>query len=603
MIAPLQGLSIVHPIPMSKFSDEIYKTITGFKASYKAASGLIAYIRFTFDTDGLGLTASDLMRGSFNTYISDTNLTTHGIKTYLSNSATVISGGVVFTSPSQALRYNQFNSYSCSITYYNTSYRYIHMLVKYDMVENVLSDLFIRNPKMLVGTIEVPLLSYGLYNYDAAVSTNSLITDSVYLSNALLTQKDYKDGFSDLFEDNFSDKTMLWDRLHTNHESGIKLYVSIVYDLTDILSSLSGSVAATDKFKMYSTDERINSLVGEVFLSDSNVNGTLGNYVQLTPNMSYSTYEAGMQKQMTGAATLTWSNPSSYPYLHIILNIFVDDVIDFYDIALADATLTIGGYTLSPMSNFAPYYAKTGSYVVIAPLDDSAINYNYLTTYVERNKWFGKSFVTYGDSITHYDGNVFNENHSESGQIAVGYQSYMRDKLCCTVTNRGSGGKTMSQIYGIINGATDLATFDAVTITSGANDHLQAVSLGAIAPVGSTFDTNTFYGALQAAIEKVLTVKPTIKIYLITPIPGFFDDTSYTYQNENKISIDFVNAIKAVGGLYSLPVCDWYSNVGINPLSKSYYLGDLPSVAYDLHPTQAGFARMAEILIPFLRDN
>ncbi|SMC63093.1 SGNH/GDSL hydrolase family protein [Sporomusa malonica] len=590
-------------INISKLSDEVYKSIVGFKASYKAASGLNAYVKFTFDADGLGLLASQLMRGAFETYISDTNLTACSIKTYLSNSPTVISGGVNFSSPSQPLTYDQFNSYAKDVTYYNTSYRYIHVLVQFTMTANVLSELFLRNVTMTVGTTAVPMISYGLYSYDATVSSSTLLTDSSYVGRALLPRKDFETEFVDRFNANLSNKTKLWDRLHTNHDSGTKLYISNLYDLQAVSGSLSGMVEIKHTFDMYSESEKINSLVGEFFLTNSTANGALSGFTQLTPNATFSAYEAGVEKQMTGVATVTWSNPNNYRYLQILTDVLVDDVVDFFDIALASPTLTIGGHIIQPISHFVPYSAKTGSYVAVAPLDGSLVTYAVLKTIVTESKWAGKVFVTYGDSITHYDGEPFNENHIEAGQIAKGYQSYMREKLGCVVVNRGSGGKTMPEIYGIINCATDLATFDAVTITSGANDHLQAVALGTLAAVGAIFNTNTFYGALQAAVEKVLTVKPSMKIYLITPVPGFFDDTTATYGNQNKISVDFVNAIKIVGELYGCPVLDWYHTVGINPLNKSVYLGDISSVPYDLHPTQALFARMGESAASFMENN
>jgi len=137
----------------------------------------------------------------------------------------------------------------------------------------------------------------------------------------------------------------------------------------------------------------------------------------------------------------------------------------------------------------------------------------------------------------------------------------------------------------------------------GANDHLQAIALGTIQPIGSVFNTNTFYGALQASIEKILTTKPTMRVYLVTPIPGYYFDTTATYNNEGKLSVDYVNAIKTVGELYGCPVCDWYNNIGINSLNESIYLGDIESVTYDLHPTNALFARMGDYISWFLANN
>jgi lysophospholipase L1-like esterase len=81
---------------------------------------------------------------------------------------------------------------------------------------------------------------------------------------------------------------------------------------------------------------------------------------------------------------------------------------------------------------------------------------------------------------------------------------------------------------------------------------------------------------------------------------------TFSVPNPNAIGLlsrDYVNAIKAVGELYGIPVCDWYDNCGFNDLNKLTYYGDTSTPPYYLHPTNAGYKRMAEILIPFLKNN
>ena len=205
---------------------------------------------------------------------------------------------------------------------------------------------------------------------------------------------------------------------------------------------------------------------------------------------------------------------------------------------------------------------------------------------------YKKKAVTFGDSITYWDGRVFNFG-KENGVYAIGYQSYMR--ACgMEVINKGVAGYDMTEMNPVIKN-TDYTGVDIVTITSGANDSKDNVPLGAIADIGSTFDTSTFYGALQDAIEYIYTQSKTIEIVLITPIKG-------TYPN-GKVKQEFAEAIKEVGSLYGLPVCDWYNNSGINELTFDVYINDLPeSHTYMLHPTRAGYKRMADILIPFLKS-
>lgn len=211
-------------------------------------------------------------------------------------------------------------------------------------------------------------------------------------------------------------------------------------------------------------------------------------------------------------------------------------------------------------------------------------------------QWAGKSIATFGDSITWYDGNAFLETHSEYGLTAKGYQSFMREKLGCTVNNYGTSGYDMPDVCTRIK-ATTLTGFDAIIITAGANDFKDMpTKIGEIAAVGATFATDTYYGALQEAIEYIHGINPAIKIFLLTPIKGWIGAL------DSVIPETYPNAMISVARLYSIPVCDLYHGSGINELTKSAYIGDLEATGYHLHPTNAGFSRMADIIVPFLKN-
>lgn len=214
-------------------------------------------------------------------------------------------------------------------------------------------------------------------------------------------------------------------------------------------------------------------------------------------------------------------------------------------------------------------------------------------------KWLGKTIVTFGDSITWYDGNTFGESHSEIGQTAIGYQSYMRESLGCEVVNQGRSGYTMPKLLPYVK-AYNYANVDAVTLTIGANDfRMSSESLGSISTIGGEFDETTFYGSIQSAVEHILNAKPTVKLFLITPIKGWSG-----WNGAEEMPVAYPNAIKEIAALYSLPVCDWYSESGINALTRGVYIGDDGvATGYYLHPTNAGFKRMGDKLVSFLQNN
>lgn len=209
---------------------------------------------------------------------------------------------------------------------------------------------------------------------------------------------------------------------------------------------------------------------------------------------------------------------------------------------------------------------------------------------------YNKRCITFGDSLSNWDSKVFTFGR-DNGSYCIGYQSYMR-RAGMIVTNAGVAGDDATEINPRIK-ATDFTDFDMVTINCGGNDSKDKVPLGELAPIGSTFDVTTFYGALQDAIEYILGNNQSIQIVLITPLKGTF----YTDTEVTEVKTQFVTAFKEIGSLYAIPVCDWHNNSGINKLNFETYINDLPeSHNYLCHPNNAGYQRIANILIPFLKS-
>lgn len=225
--------------------------------------------------------------------------------------------------------------------------------------------------------------------------------------------------------------------------------------------------------------------------------------------------------------------------------------------------------------------------------------------------WAGREWVPFGDSITWYFNRIFAETHIERGQVAIGYQAAVRDAMGCTIINKGESGWTMPRIYNERISTYDFSNTYITTITSGANDQRTEVSVGTIAAIGSTFDTTEYAGAMQAAIEHVIASNPLCKIVLITPIRGWFnvinDPPDVPTTDPTALGVikrEYPDMVKAIGKLYGLPVVDFYDDCGLNDLNKNIYLGDDPAVfdKYLLHPTNAFFKRMGEILLATLKN-
>lgn len=216
-----------------------------------------------------------------------------------------------------------------------------------------------------------------------------------------------------------------------------------------------------------------------------------------------------------------------------------------------------------------------------------------------------KKCACYGDSITWYDGQVYNWGKF-SGDTAVGFETWLRRTFGFVIYNYGASGETSLQICNRVRNA-NLSAMNYMTLTSGANDERHNVPLGNVLEAGSTFDTSTFCGAFQSAIESALSDNPEMKIILCTPIQGWiyadgYDAADYPdHPNGGDIDPKWANAIKRIAEIYALPVCDWYCESGINLSTRNVYINDPEpddgNTLYSLHPTPKGYKRMSEILI------
>lgn len=232
-----------------------------------------------------------------------------------------------------------------------------------------------------------------------------------------------------------------------------------------------------------------------------------------------------------------------------------------------------------------------------------------IPTLTIESKWKNKTFITFGDSITWYDGNPFGSGHKESGVIAKGYQYYMREQLQCTVIKNGVSNSHAPQIVNNQVLTADYTGVDAVTFTSGANDARVGIPVGDLKEIGGVFDGNTYIGAIQKGIEHILTTNNKIKIYLLCPIRGWYNEyntTAVPNPNPDIVGMmpeDYSLALKKIGKLYGIPVLDWYNLTFLNDKNKNTYLGDILSLPYYLHPTNEFYEIMASSLIPFLNNH
>ena len=213
--------------------------------------------------------------------------------------------------------------------------------------------------------------------------------------------------------------------------------------------------------------------------------------------------------------------------------------------------------------------------------------------------YFGKSMITAGDSITWQDDNLY----SGTSNVARGWQTHVKENLGLSIVrNIAISGRSMAD--GTANGDGTVTTVlsetafpeDLFVIAAGTNDFKLNVPIGELENVGSTFDRNTFYGAYQTTIEYILSKRADIRIVLFTPLHrnnGAYNSTITVNTAGHKL-IDYVEAIKTLGAMYSIPVCDMYANSGINMLTL-----DVDTID-GLHPNDVGYEKMGNYASKFI---
>lgn len=112
-------------------------------------------------------------------------------------------------------------------------------------------------------------------------------------------------------------------------------------------------------------------------------------------------------------------------------------------------------------------------------------------------------------------------------------------------------------------------------------------------------DEYSFYGALHALLQMLITKYPRAYIVYMTPLHRLSEA-----KTVNEIGIpchplkDYVAAIREVCEYYSIPVVDLFSISGMQPgipIVKEIYMPD------GLHPSDEGAKRLAELLLSHLR--
>ncbi len=230
---------------------------------------------------------------------------------------------------------------------------------------------------------------------------------------------------------------------------------------------------------------------------------------------------------------------------------------------------------------------------------DKIIGYTGATSYKA-----GKKLVTFGNSRTWYDGQVYSESTSEPGVLVNGYQSYIRERLGMEVINMGvSGAKVRDTLTTIQNYDFDGSEY-AISLMHGTNNFNEIASGTAGKSIGTTdftmsgnYDLNTYAGELQTLVEWVSVNLPHMKFYIMSDAWGW-------KEGYGRMDEDYPRIMEEIANLYNYPYLDLYHNCGFNENNMTHYYVDiLENVHFYFHENTKGFERISELIVPFIENH
>lgn len=212
----------------------------------------------------------------------------------------------------------------------------------------------------------------------------------------------------------------------------------------------------------------------------------------------------------------------------------------------------------------------------------------------------GKTGNFLGDSIT---------NGQYLPNKDLSFPSVMKNKLGLgMVNNYGINGSSISSFGSdsMVNRYSEMSNdADIIFFMGGRNDFGSSTDLFGDINTPAT-NKNTFYGALKNIAEGLKTKYPNKLIVFCTPPHGSSETIPETKPNPTtgKVYLDYVKAIREVANYYSLPVCDFWNNSGLQPLLTSdneNYFKQLDGTKDGVHPNELGHEKLALTACGFIK--
>jgi len=368
-------------------------------------------------------------------------------------------------------------------------------------------------------------------------------------------------------------------------------------------------------------------------------NFSVSDYIPVTPTTTYSKLNTGNYQvcyfnsakvYLSGInfQSRLFTTPSNCYYIRITIYESKSTGIDSAMVLLGDIE----------HSDYIPYEPETfpDETSTNPGLEDATEN--TLNSDILKNDWKGRSWASYGDSITylnqfsdggwaHYVSDYFETaNHYTRGvggstiSFNTAYTFYCDEKgqtVSSSSSYDGIGHNCCFSSWDRIYTTLNKIDIDMIIIMGGTNDFAAGYSLGDLSFSSSnSFDTawisssyynggdysiKSFKGGLASTVMKIQALKPNCRVILATPLSGrtntaMVNMTAPQINRNGNTMEHFSNAVMEVGHFLSVPVIDIYGNTGINFFNSNQFIRD------NTHPnTIAGKKAIASVIIGELK--
>ena len=219
----------------------------------------------------------------------------------------------------------------------------------------------------------------------------------------------------------------------------------------------------------------------------------------------------------------------------------------------------------------------------------------YNSTNISKSKFDGKSIHIFGDGISYGLGStdVLNKAYPAILNRKYGWRVFNHSLSDATAGNYGDELLEQRSLLTQIDTATGLSAEKDVyvLIFLGAEDYRSG-----LANIGNNdnIGDRTFKGALNYAIEKLMTKAPRCKIMFVTPIyrsstePGDELDCDTNLVNDKYLT-DFASAMCDIAKINHIPCLNLFDECMINKYNAGIYLNE-----DGIYPSDDGHAMIAE---------